>query len=102
MEPRPDHSGGSVSANADAEPAALISARGTSVCARRSIMFGKPVAAGVWQTGKSGPTKVGETSAAVERPPGRGAVMTTPHVLRRTPPRAAGPPGTHTPFHLVY
>ena len=49
MEPRPAHSGGSVSANAGAELAALIGARGTSVCVRRSIMFGAPVAAGVWQ-----------------------------------------------------
>jgi hypothetical protein len=44
---------GSVSAKAGAEVATLISARGTSVCARRSNMFGAPVAAVVVQTEKS-------------------------------------------------
>jgi hypothetical protein len=42
-----------VSANAGVGRAALISARGTSVCARRSNAFGNPDAAGVWQIGKS-------------------------------------------------
>src|SRR6478752_7147113 len=62
MGPRPDHSGGSVSANAGAELAALISARGTSVCAKRSIIFGWPVAAAVVQTGVSGPANGDDAS----------------------------------------
>src|SRR5215467_1232878 len=63
MEPRPAHSGGSASANAVAERAARISARGTSVCARRSIIFGKPGLAAVWQIGKSGSTSGGISPA---------------------------------------
>src|SRR5216683_7935052 len=101
MEPRPDHSGGSVSANADAELAALISARGTSVCARRSIMFGKPVAAGVWQTGKSGPKKGGEMSAAVARAPARVTMFPASSIVSAAPPSAAAPAETNSLCDLV-
>ena len=94
MEPSPSHSGGSVSANAGAELAALISARGTSVCARRSIMFGKPVAAGVWQTGKSGPTKGGDMSRAVAPAPVRATMFPPSSVSSPAPPSAAAPAET--------
>src|SRR5260370_42253035 len=94
MEPRPAHSGGSVSANAGAELAALISARGTSVFARRSIMFGKPVAAGVWQTGKSGPTNGGDMSTAGGPP--RGTVVPASRGTQSAPPNGAAPAGTHS------
>src|SRR3954468_24233931 len=101
MEPRPDHSGGSVSANAGAEPAALISARGTSVCARRSIMFGVPVAAGVWQTGKSGPKKGGEMSTAVACAPARVTMFPASRVASAAPPSAAAPAETKSFCDLV-
>jgi hypothetical protein len=101
MEPRPDHSGGSVSANADAELAALISARGTSVCARRSIMFGKPVAAGVWQTGKSGPKKGGEMFAAVARAPARVTTFPASRIISAAPPSAAAAAETNSLCDLV-
>src|SRR5258705_2699523 len=89
MEPRPVHSGGSASANAGAELAALISARGTSVCARRSITFGEPVAAGAWQTGKSAPANDGDMSAAVWPAPPRVTMFPASSVARAAPPRAA-------------
>jgi hypothetical protein len=54
-----------VSANAGVGRAALISAGGTSVCARRSITFGNPDAVEVWQIGKSATPKAGDMSAAV-------------------------------------
>src|SRR5437879_1190634 len=92
MEPRPAHSGGSVSANAGAELAALISALGTSVFARRSIMFGKPVAAGVWQTGKSGPTNGGDMSTALA--PARVTMFPASSVTSAAPPSAAAPAET--------
>src|SRR6266404_1843241 len=92
MEPRPAHSGGSVSAKAGAELAALISTRGTSVFARRSIMFGKPVAAGVWQTGKSGPTNGGDMSTAVA--PARVTMFPASSVTSAAPPSAAAPAET--------
>jgi hypothetical protein len=53
-----------VSANAGVGRAALISARGTSVCARRSITFVNPDAAGVWQIGKSTPPNADAMSGA--------------------------------------
>jgi hypothetical protein len=90
-----------VSANADAEPAALISARGTSVCARRSIMFGKPVAAGVWQIGKSGPKKGGEMSAAVARAPARVTMFPAGWTISAAPPSAAAPAETNSLCDLV-
>src|SRR5258708_1710487 len=85
MGPRPVHSGGSVSANAGAEPAALISARGTSVCARRSITFGGPVTAGVWQTGKSAPANDGDISAAVAAAPARVTMLPASSVASAVP-----------------
>jgi len=94
MEPRPAHSGGSVSANAGAELAALISARGTSVWTRRSIMFREPVAAGVWQTGKSGPTNGGDVSRAVAPAPARVTMFPASSVASAAPPSAAAPAET--------
>src|SRR5258705_169526 len=89
MEPRPAHNGGSVSANAGAELAALISARGTSVWTRRSIMFREPVASGVWQTRKSGPN--GDGSTAVALAPARVTMLPASSVASAAPPSAAAP-----------
>src|SRR4029077_2090371 len=94
MEPRPGHSGGSVSANAGAELAALISARGTSDCARRSIMFGTPVAAGVWQTETFGPKKGGDVSTAVARAPASVTMFPASGITSAAPPSAAAPTET--------
>src|ERR1700730_3728500 len=94
MEPRPVHSGGSFSAKAGAELAALIAARGTWVCARRGIMLGKPVAAGVWQTEKSGPTNGGDMSTAVAPAPARVTMFPASSVTRAAPPTAAAPAET--------
>src|SRR5258708_28540749 len=89
MGQRPVHRGGWVSANAGAERAALISARGTSVCARRSITFGELVAAGVWQTGKSAPANDGDMSAAVAPAPARVTMLPASSVASAAPPSAA-------------
>src|SRR5258706_7139718 len=91
MEPRSAHSGGSESSNAGAELAALISARGTSVCVRRSITFGKPVVAGVWQTGKSGRTNGSDMSVAVAPAPARVMMFPACSVASAAPPSAAAP-----------
>src|SRR2546423_15564493 len=98
MEPRPGHSGGSVSTNAGAELAALISARGTSVCAKRSVMFDDPVAAGVWQTRKSGPTNGGDMSTAVAPAPASGKMVPARSGTGAAPPSGPAPPGTSRPF----
>src|SRR4051812_18682007 len=95
MEPRPPHNGGSVSAKAGVELAALISARGTSVCARRSSMGALP-AVGVWQIGKSGPDSEGELSAIAG--PASATVTTLPATMAsaETPPsKAAARPATN-------
>src|SRR5215470_3933073 len=101
IEPRPAHIGGSVSANAGVGRAALISARGTSVCARRSIRFGNPDAAGVWQTGKSTTPNAGEASAAVAL--ASAIVKTFPVSITSsvTPPRAATAVETSSPCDRV-
>src|SRR4029079_17122508 len=96
MEPRPPHSGGSVSANAGAELAALISARGTSVCARRNIMFAKPVAAGVLQIGKSALSNGGDMSAAVGPAPAMLTMLPTSSVVSVAPPSTAAPAETNS------
>ncbi len=67
-----------------AEPAALISARGTSVWARRSIMLGAPVATGVRQTGIS---KGAATSTAVA--PARVMMFPASKVANAVTPSAA-------------
>jgi hypothetical protein len=82
-----------VSANAGAVPAALISARGTSVCARRSIMFGWPVVAGVVQTGISGPVNSTDASAA-ESAFARLAMLLASGVASAVPASAAAPAET--------
>src|SRR6266403_1086382 len=101
MEPRPAHSGGSESSNAGAELAALISARGTSVCVRRSITFGKPVVAGVWQTGKSGPTNGSDMSVAGAPAPARVMMFPACSVASAAPPSAAAPAETSSRWDRV-
>src|SRR5438034_11040120 len=87
MEPRPSHSGGSLSANAGAALAALISARGTSVWARRSIrLLGE---AGVWQIGEPA-----SGAAAVARAPASVAMFAVNSIAKAVPPRAAAPAET--------
>src|SRR6476469_8851657 len=69
MEPRPSQSGGALSAMAGAGIAAFISVFGTSVrvCARRSTVFVRSAAAGVWQIGKS-QLDDGEATVALAAP----------------------------------
>src|SRR5919109_1030067 len=89
MDPRPSHSGGSVSANAGADEAALISARGTSVCARRSIMPGRPLAPAVLQSATSGSAR--EMSLALAPASARVAILYASSAANEVPARAAAP-----------
>src|SRR5215470_7390472 len=89
MEPRPLHSGGSLSANAGAELAALISARGTSVWARRSIIFGGPPAAAAPQIGMSGLANDSDMSAAADPPSAKVAMLLASKVAKAVPASAA-------------
>src|SRR5689334_19662627 len=88
MDPRPVHKGGSVSANAGAELAALISARGTSVCTRRNTMFGWPFAAGVRQSGISAGS---EASAAAVSGLARVMTLVASSVASAVPANAETP-----------
>src|SRR6476619_3756617 len=92
MEPIPSHNGGSVYAKAGADVATLISARGTSVCASRSSMLGTPIAAGVWQIGKSGPLN-GDEEALAAVAPASATVTRLPvsNISSTEPPSAAAP-----------
>src|SRR5436190_14505704 len=89
MEPRLFHSGGSVSAKSGAEPAALISARGTSVCARRRNMFGEPPATGERQTGISGAENGSDVSEAAKPASARGTMLLVISAANAVPARAA-------------
>jgi hypothetical protein len=64
-------------------------------------MFGKPVAAGVWQTGKSGPTNGGDMSKAVARAPAREMMFPAAKVASAAPPSAAAPAETNSLCDLV-
>jgi hypothetical protein len=57
-------------------------------------MFGTPVAAGVWQTGTSGPKKV-EMSAEVARAPA--TMFPASSIASAVPPSAAAPTETSSP-----
>src|SRR5262249_14022427 len=89
MDPRPPQSGGSVSANAGAELAALISARGTSVWARRSIIFGGTLAAAAPQIGMSGLANDSASSAAADLPSAKVAMLLASKVANAVPASAA-------------
>src|SRR5215475_10702521 len=89
MEPRPLHSGGSVSANAGAELAALISARGASVWARRSIICGGPAAPAAPQIGLSGSASDSEMSVAVDPASAKVAMLLASKVANAVPASAA-------------
>jgi hypothetical protein len=83
-----------VSANAGALLAALISARGTSVCARRSIVLGWKVAGGVLQTGISAPASGSDMPAAAESASARVAMLLASSVANAVPASAAAPAQT--------
>jgi hypothetical protein len=55
-------------------------------------MFGKPVAAGVWQTGKSGPTNGCDTSMAVALAPATVKTLPVSSVSSAAPPPSAAAP----------
>src|SRR5262249_47128789 len=90
MEPRPSQSGGSLSAKAGAGTAAFISVGGTSVrvCARRSTVFIRSAAAGVWQIRKSELDDAGATVApaapiSVSLPPDMASPVSEPRKTMR-------------------
>jgi hypothetical protein len=57
-------------------------------------MFGKPVEAGVWQTGKFGPTNGDDVSTAVVPAPARVKTFPVSSVRSAVPPNATAPTET--------